>query len=420
MLRLSAPVLACLLAACGGGTINHQSRGDAGLDSAPPGVDAAPPGESSIIWPMFQRDPQHSGRAAGHLGPSPSVKWTVAGDPNNWGMDVAGVAGDGTVYVVQSAANATDPPPALFAFGPDGTTKWRVTLGTSPGGANSEVVSPDNGITLSTAGGCIHFDATGRMQWHLAGCDFVTAMPNGTLLVDSPSRGVGAADPRNGTILWWSGAPALENGTLPAVAPDGTVYVADGGAITAIRENGSMGWQVPLGSAPSSITTGPVVSGDGTIYAGTIDGSLYAVSPTGSQRWMGTARLAGDTSSNPVYYGALAVGADGTVYFESQEENPTSDAELVAFSPEGMTRWSTRLMRSGWPSMIVGSDGALVLPTYDGTLLLISGSTGLLAGTVAVGASGGAQPLGNAAMTPDGTLYVAAVNDGRVYAVAGH
>ena len=76
-----------------------------------------------------------------------------------------------------------------------------------------------------------------------------------------------------------------------------------------------------------SFTTGdmvwssPAIGADGTIYVGSNDNNLYAINPDGTLKWSGTT---GDmVRSSP------AIGADGTIYVGSDDNN------LYAINPDG-------------------------------------------------------------------------------------
>jgi len=57
----------------------------------------------------------------------------------------------------------------------------------------------------------------------------------------------------------------------------------------------------------------PAIGADGTIYVGSWDDNLYAISPDGSQKWSFT--TGGKVVSSP------AIGADGTIYVGSLDDN---------------------------------------------------------------------------------------------------
>jgi outer membrane protein assembly factor BamB len=73
------------------------------------------------------------------------------------------------------------------------------------------------------------------------------------------------------------------------------------------------------------IKSSPAVADDGTIYFGSRDRKLYAVTPQGKQKW--TFATGAWIDSSP------AIGADGTVYFGSW------DANFYALNPDGSEKW---------------------------------------------------------------------------------
>ncbi|MBV9255658.1 MAG: PQQ-binding-like beta-propeller repeat protein, partial [Actinobacteria bacterium] len=110
------------------------------------------------------------------------------------------------------------------------------------------------------------------------------------------------------TIRWVWHSDANVGSSVPAVAPDGTVYfTADGsGALVAIGAGGVAKWKfTPSGSA----LTGPVTIGpDGTLYVEDIASRVYAVAPqTGAPTWSFDAK---GGFSQP--QGAVAMSNDGS------------------------------------------------------------------------------------------------------------
>ena len=77
------------------------------------------------------------------------------------------------------------------------------------------------------------------------------------------------------------------------------------------------------------IYSSPAIGADGTIYVGSLDYKLYALTYTGTTGGTGTVKWS-YTTGNAIY-GAPAIGNDGTIYVGS------SDTNLYAFSPTGTT-----------------------------------------------------------------------------------
>lgn len=110
----------------------------------------------------------------------------------------------------------------------------------------------------------------------------------------------------------------------PAVATDGTLYVAsDAGVLYALNEDGSMRWQATI---PATPVGGPALSPDGDVYVVDRNSTLSAWGPDGTLRWQVQPKPAREATS-----GAIA-GPDGTIYF-------TSIDAVQAISPAGQALW---------------------------------------------------------------------------------
>jgi outer membrane protein assembly factor BamB len=108
-----------------------------------------------------------------------------------------------------------------------------------------------------------------------------------------------AIDTASGTLRWTATRGGTSYGS-PAVDKSGVVYVCVGeaasGTVYALKDWGdsfSTRWSCALPSAPGS--SSPIIGGDGTIYAGTSDGMVYAISngtPAATTGWPMTGRNA--------------------------------------------------------------------------------------------------------------------------------
>ena len=193
----------------------------------------------------------------------------------------------------------------------------------------------------------------------------------------------------------------------PAIGADGTIYAgsSDGG-LYAVSPNGTLNWRFQAGN---SIASSPAVGADGTIYFGCSDDYVYAVKADGTLKWKFL--TFGQVESSP------ALSADGVVYI-------TVSATLYALNPDGTKRWFVGVPNESTTcsSVTLTSDGKICL--YDGHYLAEFNSSGkflwyyetstefgffhLISSTPAIGADGsiyfGSSDGFFRAVTPDGKL----------------
>ena len=128
---------------------------------------------------------------------------------------------------------------------------------------------------------------------------------------------------RSGRKLWQSdlGAPVMSTPTVAddrvfAQTSDGRIHAvsaADGASLWVVATGSTVPW--PWGYESGDIYTSSPAVVDGTVYVGSRDGHLYALSAQdGSERWK--LRTEGRVVSSPAVAGGVAVvgSADGSVY----------------------------------------------------------------------------------------------------------
>lgn len=141
----------------------------------------------------------------------------------------------------------------------------------------------------------------------------------------------------------------------------------------------------------------PAIGADGTIYFGSTDNNLYAFNPDGTVKWKAPTQFEIE--------GSPAVGFDGTIYVGSD------DNSFYAFSPNGAKKWSftTGYFVRGSPA--IGKDGTIYFGSMDQNLYALNpdGSkkwqfrtNGLIESSPAIGG--------------DGTIYIGS-DDDSLYAV---
>jgi outer membrane protein assembly factor BamB len=324
--------------------------------------------ESGSPWPMFLYDTGHTGLSTANIcatGGSGQWQYTTS----NWGMFTSvAIGADGTIYL----ANYD-----LYAFNPDGSEKWDLTLAPGDGDTESSpAIGADGTIYVGSLDGNLYAVTDG-------GPGIVTekwVFPTGDWVKSSP-----------------------------AIGADGTIYVgSDDGNLYAINSDGSQKWA--FATAPSvvfpyinSVESSPAIGADGTtVYVGSNDGNLYAVNTAdGSKKW-----------AFPVgadFYSSPTIGADGTIYFSSWVKG-----YVYALTDKGTSvtqNWKSPLAASN-SSPAIGADGTIYVGSDDSSLHAINPN-----GTKKWNFTTGGAVNSSAAIGGDGTIYFVSA-DGNLYALA--
>ena len=183
----------------------------------------------------------------------------------------------------------------------------------------------------------------------------------------------------------------------PAIGRDGTIYAGSlAGHVYAIGPTGATNWVAALGARTYS---SPSIGPDGTIYIGADDYRVYAIDRQGKRQWTFPTTSFVESSA--------AISADGgTIYIGSL------DGSMYALTPAGAKRWSVAA-GTGSSSPAVGADGSICF----GTLSTFK--------VCAVSANGGVQwsfpapdyAFSSPVIGPDGTIYAGAGT--KLYALYG-
>ena len=154
-----------------------------------------------------------------------------------------------------------------------------------------------------------------------------------------------------------SGSIRCQRGSIassaPAVSHDGTkIYLAERRQLTAIDPiTCAVLWEYPAGSTYSS----PAVGRDGTVYLGSSDGRLVALTPSGAVKWIwdGGIRACGIESSP-------ALAANGDVYVQH------NCIGVVAVTANGIEKWRRGGPGDVWNGPSVGPNGTLYVADSPG------------------------------------------------------
>jgi outer membrane protein assembly factor BamB len=257
----------------------------------------------------------------------------------------------------------------------------------APGAA----LAPDGSLRVATGGQWTYsIDANGAFRWsyRLGGQQGTVGLavgPDGTTYIGSDASLLVAVKPDSNTL--WDALLPEPPSQAPTVA-GGRLYQPLVGSLAALdAADGTLLWQLPLGAKPGQASVGQ----DGTIYLGTTDGRLHAISPDGQPRW------AFDTGKWA--RGAPLVRADGSIIVA------TDAGSVFALGPDGAERWRFAGTGALAATAAQGEDGTLYVPSSEG-LLYALGPDGTLRWQ--------AQLPGAAVLAPavgtNGTIVVASGN----------
>ena len=155
-------------------------------------------------------------------------------------------------------------------------------------------------------------------------------------------------------------------------------------------------------AAQAPIYTAPVIGADGTIYFGSDDSNVYAIDgKTGLLKW--SYATLSYVESSP------AIGSDGTIYIGGD------DANIYALNgATGALKWSFTTGSFIDSSPAIGTDGTVYVGSTDGNVYALNGQTGAVIWTFPTQGS----VESSASIGSDGTVYIGS-DDGNLYAIVG-
>ena len=231
-----------------------------------------------------------------------------------------------------------------------------------------------------------------------------------------------------GPALLWRysvGAPVAD---APALGPDGTIYFKTDNWVFALNPDGTLKWQYRIYNSHSAPVS---VSPKNTVYVRSSTKTLSAISGSGELAWTVTFRGAGSTSQimtsalgmNGIIYhradslyaldasgtqlwrsnrgiknnGPAALGADGTIYFQSEHHD-----SIYALNPDASPRWGVQHYGANrYAPPVVGQDGMVILCGGGHSLMAFS-ALGIPLWTLDLSGPVKALPP---AVGPGGTVY---------------
>lgn len=199
----------------------------------------------------------------------------------------------------------------------------------------------------------------------------------------------------NGILRWRFSTSGPVEGSA-TVGSDGTVYVGSTDFnLYAISKTGALLWSFQTGGP---IYSAPAIKADGSIVVGSSDGSVYAFSPLGDLKWVFT--TGGPVNSSPAF------GPNGEIYVGSEDWN------LYALSAAGLQNWAFQTGGFLDSSPAVGQDGTVYVASADTNVYAVS-AAGQQKWVCQTGGVVWASPT----IGPDGTIY-AGCTDNNLYAIS--
>jgi len=327
--------------------------------------------------------------AYGNTGPGAATNVTLTDVLPTHLTYVAGSAGNGGSYNAASrtlswalgglSINQTGQ--VTFQATVDANTTIGSTITNTASIASTEVTTPVTSNTVS-----VTVAASGRGDWWMFQHD-----PQHT--GRSPFTG-----PKSPVQKWAFPAPAPDFFIAPAaIAADGTLYVGisssnNNNRLVALTPNGTQKWSMPLVSQNYSA---PAIAADGTIYVA--DDNLYAFKPDGSQKWALTGGFAQMCSP--------AIASDGIVYIGD------GNGHFCAVNPDGSLKW-TITMEAYSSSPALATDGTIYVGAYDNKLHALNPADGSSKWSYPLGGGIISSPT----VAPDGTIYIGS-SDYNLYAL---
>ena len=183
--------------------------------------------------------------------------------------------------------------------------------------------------------------------------------------------------------------------SAPALAPDGTLYAGTlEGTLYAVTPAGLEKWRFKAGR---EIKSSPAIADDGTIYFGSRDRFFYAVTPGGKLKWRFSTGAWVDASP--------AIASDGTIYFGGW------DKTFYALHPDGSLKWKYPVGSIVDGSAAIGADGTIYFGSHDKQFYAVNPD-----GTVRWTFSTGGPVISSPAIGTGGLIYFSSL-DGNLYAL---
>jgi len=355
-------------------------------------------------WPSFGHDSQHSGSAPVTGPQTGRVRWrrrlegpVVPGPAVGRGAIAYAASNGGVLHAIDVRT---------------GRDRWRFGGGAAYGSdlSTTPLVTPDAGVVWPGPRETVFaLDRAGALRWQakLEGQPLSPALaPDGTIVVADTSGSLRALSPPAGAgsprTLWRMDLGSISYAS-PAIAPDGTVYMTADSDLIAVRDGAEL-WRVHAGDLSE---VSPAIAPDGTIVFAANDDVVYGVSPSGKVRWR--------HEIGALTYSSPATTRDGLVYLGDHRGFVTAH-DAASGRPVlrvlGLGRSATRRSVGVWTQPVVDREHNVYFGTRPGHVYGFDGR-GRRLFDIDAGATVDSYP----ALAADGTLLVG-TEGGELLAIA--
>jgi Tol biopolymer transport system component len=308
------------------------------LSMGTPARGKSPAGLADSPWPMYQHDPQHTGRSP-FLGPqtAPRCIWSHDfEDIVNGGIAAQVIDQEGNLIL--SVGNS------LIKFNPSTLIEiWR-TSGSYE--TTTPLIAADGSIYRGFLNAFGKYSSAGALEWSFEidwnatfGSD-PTFGPDGNILVVHDALISTTPDGQGGWIYPYYDI-SYES---PAVGKDGVIYASATHDLAAFTPDGYVSWT--LTTTHGTVGRTPVIGQDGTIYLLNPHGYLYAINPSdgvhpsGSVKWEFIPGEVDDIGSAATRN--VSLGPDDMLYYVEAGDL----VKLYAVNPGGVEEWTVPLLRN--------------------------------------------------------------------------
>jgi outer membrane protein assembly factor BamB len=285
-----------------------------------------------------------------------AIRWRLPLGDRAYGAPC--VADDGTVYLGSDAKR-------FYAVTPAGTVKWKLELDEE---ADTAATLTGDGKIVFAAGRTLYaVRAGGDVAWRFQAKKKIFTAP---AIADDGTIAFGAQDHRaygvtaKGALAWVTDLGADVDGS-PAIADDGAIFFGtDDDQVVRLGDGGAIVWRSPV----SGFVRGALsIARDGDVLAG-----VYGPTPREARLdpsdggIVGAHFIQGTGAREFGVHGGALEDDDGTLYFGTQDD------AAYAVERTGLVRWRFVTGDDVDAPLTLLADGALVVPSGDGIVYLLS------------------------------------------------